>query len=115
MTEFEETGIIEQVRAIKRITDKMDDASVDKALAIIIELIKKPEVPSSDVKVAITRLEALAAYFGAEASWYKGWGKGGLEERYRKDMYYTLRESFQRLADAVKYQAKVHGQIGSNQ
>lgn len=115
MTEFDDTGIIEQVRAIKRITDKMDDPSVDKALAIVVELIKKPDVPSNDVKVAITRLEALATYFGVQASWYKGWGKGGLEERYRKDMYYSLRESFQRLADAVKYQAKIHGQIGFNQ
>lgn len=115
MTESDETGMIEQVRAIKQITDKMNDESVDQALDIIVNLIKKPDVPSSDVHKAITRLDALGAYFGTQASWYKGWGKGGTEERYKKDMYYTLKESFQRLSDAVKYQAKSHGQTGFNQ
>lgn len=114
MTESYGVGIIEEVRNIKNITDRMDDPAVDKALAIIVELLKKPDVNKAEISHAITRLEALSAYFGAEASWYKGWGKSGVEERYKKDMYYSLRESFQRLADAVKYQAKVHGQTGFN-
>lgn len=114
MTERPETGTIEQIRTIKKISDQMDDANVDEALRLVVELIKKPDVNSADVSKAITKLSALAAYFATEASYYKGWGKAGIEERYKKDMYYTLKDSLNHLADAVKYQAKA-GQGGFNQ
>lgn len=112
MTDSHNIGTIEQVRNVKQITDRMGDPEVDKALAIIVELLRKPDVKKDEISHAITRLEALSAYFGVEASWYKGWGKSGVDERYKKDMYYSLRESFQRLADSVKYQAKSPNQTG---
>ena len=105
MTKTDYRAIIDQVKDIKSIADEMQDPEVDKALAIVIDVMQRPDV-SGKVHVAITQLSALAAYFAVEATFYKNWGKGGIQERFKKDMYYTLNDSLSQLADALKYQAK---------
>lgn len=105
MTKHDYSAIIDQVKDIKRISDEMNDPEVDKALALVIETIKKPDV-SAHAHLAVTQLSALAAYFAVEATYYKNWGKAGIEERFKKDMYYTLNDALSQLADAIKYQAK---------
>ena len=109
MTESINDDIFSHVEEFVRISEEMNDPRIDELLSKIVKMLQKPDATSpGNVAINIIRLEALAAHFAKMATYYKTLGKGGVPERYRKDMYYTAKESTQRLVDALKYVVRVH-------
>ena len=92
---------------LKRISEFMDDPELDEALTYVIQLIKKPDVPVAKVDKVIVKLSALATSFAFKATLFKGIAKGDTENRYKKDMYYTAKDSLRDLVDALKYIVRV--------
>jgi hypothetical protein len=110
-----ESGILNNVKELVWIADKLEDPELEAALAILVKMIAKPDVPMNKVGPSIVRLTALAAKFSFAATYYKtygstGTGDAGKPGRYKKDMYYTAAEAINRLVDALKYIVRASGQ-----
>lgn len=113
LTKMNDVDIISTVSEIKKLSEAMDDPELDQALVIVIKCIKKPDVPPVAAIDAIVKLQAISAKMSAASVYYKTFGKSGLEERYRKDVYYTMREAINLLVDSLKYIIRAHErQIG---
>lgn len=96
-------AIIENVEVFKRLSEQLDDPDLDRAMMYVVKLIEKPDIPVASAAYAIVQLEAVAAKFGFAQSYYKTFGKAGTDERYKKDIYYTARDSVRHLVDSLKY------------
>jgi hypothetical protein len=95
--------IISSVEEFVKLSQVVNDADLDEALAYVVKLIEKPDVPPAAAVRTIVKLEALSAKFAFAQTFYKTFGKSGTEERYKKDVYYTARDAIERLVDALKY------------
>jgi hypothetical protein len=99
--------IITSVTEFVKLSEAINDPALDEALAYVVKLIEKPDVPPSAAVRTIVKLEALSAKFAFAQTFYKTFGKSGTEERYKKDVYYTARDAIERLVDALKYIVRV--------
>ena len=95
--------IISSVHEFVKLSEVVNDPDLDEALAYVVKLIEKPDVPPAAAVRTIVKLEALSAKFAFAQTFYKTFGKSGTEERYKKDVYYTARDAIERLVDALKY------------
>lgn len=95
--------IISSVTEFVKLSEVVNDPDLDEALAYVVKLIEKPDVPPVAAVRTIVKLEALSAKFAFAQTYYKTFGKSGTEERYKKDIYYTARDAIERLVDALKY------------
>jgi hypothetical protein len=68
----------------------------------------KPDIPSSQAVVLISKLQAMSAKFGVLATWYTTVEKGpsGSVNNTKKHVYYTMKDSIDKLVDSLKYVAK---------
>lgn len=107
MTEFDRDAIISTTDHLQLLAEKMEDEQFYEAIKYIKQLISKPDVPVSRVDDTIVKLQAISANFALGATWYKTFGKDGVSERYKKDVYYTTREALDKLVDALKYIVRV--------
>lgn len=108
LTKMSDTDIIGTVSEIQKLSQVMEDPELDEALAIVIRCIRKPDVPPDAATLAIVKLQAISAKMAAGSVYYKTFGKGGTDERYRKDVYYTMREAINLLVDSLKYIIRAH-------
>jgi hypothetical protein len=100
--------LISQIHEFTEVSEFMDDEHLDKMLATVVKLIVKAgEVPPQKVPDLIVELQAMSTKFAILASFYAYMGKGGVKEVHKKNMYYTLKETLPKLADALKYQTKM--------
>lgn len=99
--------VISMVQEFNDIHEFMDDESVDRALELLVKaLFSKGGPPPGTVNNLIVEMQALATKFAILATYYQTIGKGGTEETHKKNVYYTLRDAFTKLADNLKYLVK---------
>lgn len=96
---------ISKITEFNDIKEFMNDPDLDEALDLIIKLIMKPDVPSGKAPELIVRLQALSAKFSMLSRYYTTFEKGG-ESAKKKNVYYTISDSIDKLVDAVKYMAR---------
>lgn len=108
LTNQSDVDIISTVSEIQKLSQVMDDPELDSALAIVVRCIRKPDVPPDAAISAIVKLQAISAKMAVGSVYYITFGKGGVDERYRKDVYYTMREAINLLVDSLKYIIRAH-------
>lgn len=106
--ENRDTDLLSSVEEFLKLSEVMNDPELDEAMEFVVKLIQKPDIPGPVAIRSIVKLEALAAKFAFAQSFYKTFGKSGTSERYKKDVYYTARDSIERLVDALKYIARAN-------
>jgi len=102
--------LINQVAEFNDINEFMKDDEVDEALALIIKIYTKPDIPSTQAVVLIAKLQAMSAKFGILATYYSTIAKGptGSINNKKKNVYYTLKDSIDKLVDSLKYVARLN-------
>ena len=61
---------ISQVTEFNDIHEFMKDKDLDEAMAIVVKIMMKPDIPSVQAVVLISKLQAMSAKFGMLATWY---------------------------------------------
>ena len=91
--------------------DFMQDPQLDRAMSAVINIIAKPDVPSAKAHVLIVELQAISAKFGMLASYYStiAKDKAGTANNNKKNIYYSVKESVDKLVDALKYVVRYNG------
>ncbi|CAB5221830.1 hypothetical protein UFOVP359_90 [uncultured Caudovirales phage] len=99
---------INQITEFNDVHEFMNDADLDEALALIVKIMMKPDIPSSQAVVLISKLQAMSAKFGVLATWYTTVEKGpsGSVNNTKKHVYYTMKDSIDKLVDSLKYVAR---------
>jgi len=102
--------LINQVAEFNDINEFMKDDEVDEALALIVKIYTKPDIPSTQAVVLIAKLQAMSAKFGILATYYSTIAKGptGSINNKKKNVYYTLKDSIDKLVDSLKYVARLN-------
>jgi hypothetical protein len=101
-------NILEQINNITEfndIRDFMNDPDIDAALEAIVKIIVKPEIPPTATSVMIIKLQALSAKFSILARYYTTMEKGEIASK-KKNVYYTVSDSIDKLVAALKYGVK---------
>jgi hypothetical protein len=83
----------------------MKDPDIDAALDAIVKIIVKPEIPPTAASVMIIKLQALSAKFSILARYYTTMEKGEIASK-KKNVYYTVSDSIDKLVAALKYGVK---------
>jgi hypothetical protein len=86
----------------------MADPELDEALALIVKIMMKPDIPSVQAVALIGKLQAMSAKFAILATYYTTIAKGpsGSTNNTKKNVYYTMKESIDKIVDALKYLAR---------
>ena len=92
--------LVNEVSEFAQIADYMDDEQLTEVLGTIVKLIAQPDIPATAAIPLIVRLEAWAARFNMQASY---WTNVDKSDRARKNLYYSITDSTRRLVDALKY------------
>lgn len=97
--------LINQVSEFSDIHEFIGDEGLDEAMAAIVKIISKPDIPPTQALTLIAKLQALSAKFGILASWYSTAAKGptGTPNNIKKNIYYSSKEAIDKLVDSLKY------------
>lgn len=99
----EEKGLLEYVSDVTEMNDLsnyMQDEKLDEALGLIIKLTVKPDVPPAVIAKTIVLVRALSAELKLKGKYYMVLQK---DEREKKNIYLSVAEELNGLADALKY------------
>jgi hypothetical protein len=107
MSENNDKNTLELISDITEFNDLhefMKDEQLDKAMAIIVKLLMKPDVPTAKAPALIVELQAMSAKFAILASVYStiAKDKAGTANNNKKNIYYSVKESIDKLVDALK-------------
>jgi hypothetical protein len=99
---------INQVTEFNDIHEFMKDEDLDEAMALIVKIMMKPDIPSVQAVALIGKLQAMSAKFGILATYYTTIAKGpsGSVNNTKKNVYYTMKDSIDKMVDALKYVAR---------
>jgi hypothetical protein len=99
---------INQVTEFNDIHEFMEDSDLDEAMAVLVKIIMKPDIPSTQAIYLINKLQAMSAKFGLLATYYTTVAKGpsGSINNTKKNVYYTMKDSLDKMVDALKYVAR---------
>lgn len=99
---------ISQVTEFNDLHEYMNDPELDEALALIVKIMMKPDIPSVQAVALIGKLQAMSAKFAVLATYYTTIAKGpsGSVNNTKKNVYYTMKESIDKIVDALKYLAR---------
>jgi hypothetical protein len=99
---------ISQVTEFNDLHEFMTDPELDEALALIVKIMMKPDIPSVQAVALIGKLQAMSAKFAILATYYTTIAKGpsGSVNNTKKNVYYTMKESIDKIVDALKYLAR---------
>ena len=106
MTEDKNTlQLISDITEFNDLHEYMKDEHLDKALAIVVKILMNPEVPSAKAPMLIMELQAMSTKFAVMASVYStiAKDKAGTINNNKKNVYYSVKESIDKLVDALKY------------
>lgn len=104
MTEYQTTAeALNSVAEFGELSGYMDDPEFTQALEMIVKIMASPDIPPHKARRLIVWCEAMSAKFGMLASYYAHVKR---DDRAKKNMYYTGRDSMQRLSDSLKYVLK---------
>lgn len=100
--------LINSISEFNDIHDFLKDPDIDEALAIVVKIMSKPDVPPTQAVVLIAKLQALSSKFGILATYYSTLGKAasGAPNNIKKNIYYTMKDSLDKLVDSLKYVAR---------
>jgi hypothetical protein len=101
--------LISQVTEFNDLSEYMKDEGLDTALARVIKLVMKPDIPASAAPRLIVELQALSTKFALLAAYYATIGKGpsGSVNANKKNVFYSTKEALNALVDALKYSARM--------
>jgi hypothetical protein len=99
---------INQVTEFNDLHEFMKDEDLDEAMALIVKIMIKPDIPSVQAVALIGKLQAMSAKFAVLATYYTTIAKGpsGSVNNTKKNVYYTMKDSIDKMVDALKYVAK---------
>lgn len=103
-----ENNILEQVSEVSefnQLSEYMNDPDLDEALALVIKLIVKPDVPAAKAPELIVRLQAMSAKFAMQKRYYMTFEKG-IDASKKKNTYASMTEAVDKVVDSLKYIAK---------
>jgi hypothetical protein len=103
--------LVSQVNEFNEIHDLIKDDQLDEALAIIVRLVMRPDVPPAKAMLLIVQLQALAAKFQVLATHYTSVdpGKTGTLNNKKKNVYYSMSDALDKLVSALKYTVRTSG------
>lgn len=92
--------LLNTINEFNEISEFMNDEELTKALVAVAKMIANPDIPPAKATLLIVQLQAYATKFSMLASWYSHVKK---DERAKKNLYYSAKDSIERLVDALKY------------
>jgi hypothetical protein len=97
--------LISDITEFNDLHEYMQDEHLDKALAIVVKLLMNPDVPSAKAPMLIMELQAMSTKFAVMSSVYStiAKDKAGTTNNNKKNVYYSVKESIDKLVDALKY------------
>ena len=97
--------LISNITEFNDLHEFMNDEHLDKALSIVVKLLMNPDVPSAKSPMLIMELQAMSTKFAVLASYYStiAKDKAGTTNNNKKNVYYSVKESIDKLVDALKY------------
>ena len=103
--------VISTITEFNDLHEFMQDEQLDRAMSAIINIIAKPDVPAAKAYILIAELQAISAKFGILASYYStiAKDKAGTVNNNKKNIYYSVKESIDKLVDALKYVVRYNG------
>jgi hypothetical protein len=103
--------LISSITEFNDLHEYMKDEQLDKALAIIVKLLLNPDVPAAKAPHLIIELQAMSTKFSMLASYYStvAKDKAGTTNNNKKNIYYSAKESIDKLVDALKYVVRYNG------
>ena len=105
MTEKDSLELISNITEFNDLHEFMKDEHLDKTLAIVVKMLMNPDVPAAKAPLLIIELQAMSTKFAILASVYSTIlkDKAGTENNNKKNIYYSVKESLDRLVDSLKY------------
>ncbi len=105
MSELNTLELISKITEFNDLHEYMKDEQLDKALSIVVKLLMNPDVPASKAPMLIIELQAMSTKFSMMASYYStiAKDKAGTTNNNKKNIYYSAKESIDKLVDALKY------------
>jgi hypothetical protein len=94
---------VSEVTELNEMSKHMNDPVIDEAMAFVVKLTVKNNVPAKAVAPLIVKLEALAGQCALKAKYLMVWGKTQPEASQRKGTYLTMEAVLHDLANAVKH------------
>lgn len=100
--------LISAITEFNDLHDFMEDEQLDKALALVVKLMMKPNIPSSKAPALIVELQALSTKFSILAAQYATIASGPARstQAHKKNLYFSIKEALNKLVDALKFSAK---------
>jgi hypothetical protein len=110
----EDRNTLELISSITEFNDLheyMKDDQLDRSLAIVVKLLMNPDVPAAKAPHLIIELQAMSTKFAMMASVYStiAKDKAGTVNNNKKNIYYSAKESIDKLVDALKYVVRYNG------
>jgi hypothetical protein len=101
-------SLIDEITEFNDMHEQLSDETLDQALALVVKLVMKPDVPAVKAAALIVQLQAMATKFKMQATYYKVMdvGRSGTEQYKKKNIYFSISDSLDKLVDAIKYQAR---------
>ena len=103
--------LISDITEFNDLHEFMKDEHLDKALAITVKLLMNPDVPAAKAPQLIIELQAMSTKFAMLAAVYStiAKDKAGTANNNKKNVYYSAKESIDKLVDALKYVVRYNG------
>jgi hypothetical protein len=103
--------LISDITEFNELHQFMNDEQLDKALAIVVKLLMNPDVPAAKAPNLIIELQAMSTKFAMMAAVYStiAKDKAGTANNNKKNVYYSAKESIDKLVDALKYVVRYNG------
>jgi hypothetical protein len=100
--------IVSEITELNELSSYIQDEQVDKAMEKVVQLVVNPVAAADNPAKLIVGLQALSAVFAMKATYYKtlDTGRTGSDQAKKKNIYYTMSDSLDRLVDALKYMAR---------
>ena len=111
MSDVNTLELINSITEFNDLHEYMKDSQLDKALAIVVKLLMNPDVPAAKAPMLIIELQAMSTKFSMMASVYStiAKDKAGTTNNNKKNIYYSAKESIDKLVDALKYVVRYNG------
>lgn len=108
MTDETVLELISKITEFNDMSEFMSDRDLDEAMARVIQIIAKPDIPVSYATRLIVELQAMSAKFAMLAAYYATIAKdrAGTVNNNKKNIYYSTKEAIDKLVDSLKYAAK---------
>jgi hypothetical protein len=103
MNEKTTVELLNDVNEFSNMSEYMKDEEFTKTLVLVAKLIANPDIPPAKAQILLLQLQSYSVKFAMLATWYANVKK---DDKPKKNMYYSIRDSVDRLCDALKYMTR---------